>query len=251
MRPRIGITLEPSSDETRQRPWRTGHALDVLMATYSQVVRAHGALPLLIPVGDQKDEAGEWIHHLDGLLLSGGSDVDPALWGEEELAPGGLVQPLGQDEKGRSRWEDALLRHALAKDLPVFGICRGLQQLNVSLGGSLWQDLERQTGHGGHPGDDNPFHLIHGLEVTAHSEFSQLMSEARVTSSHHQALRRLGKGLQVLATAQGEPQVVEAARHESHTFVMGVQWHPERMAESLLTRALFRSFLAAVEAQRP
>jgi putative glutamine amidotransferase len=251
MRPRIGITLEPSTDGQRLRPWRTGHALDYLMSTYSQLVRAHGGLPVLIVAGSDLSEAGEFIHQLDGLLLSGGADLDPSLWGEAELEPGGLVQPLGPDEKLRSKWEDALVRHALEQDLPLFGICRGLQQLNVSLGGSLWQDLERQTGRAGHPGGDNPYHLIHGLDVTVPSEFSDLMGAAQVTSSHHQGLRRLGRGLRVLATAQGEPNVVEAARHEEHDFVMGVQWHPERMAESPLTHGLFRAFLHAVEKRRP
>jgi len=245
VRARLGITLEPSSDENRQRPWRTGHRFDHLLSTYTSLMRRHGALPLLIPVGGDAEEPGQWVHLVDGLLLSGGADLDPALWGEAELEPGGHVLPLGEDERARSRWEDALVRQALAVDLPVFGICRGLQQLNVSLGGSLWQDLERQTGRAGHPAED-PFALVHGLQVVGNSPFSSLIAESRVTSSHHQGLRRLGKGLEVLATAQGEPEVVEAARHTEHAFVMGVQWHPERMAEAPLTQALFQAFMAAV-----
>jgi len=249
MRPLIGISTEPSSDPRRERPFKTGHRFDYLLATYPALVRRAGGLPLLLPVGAGGDEAQEALARLDGLLLSGGSDLDPALWGEEELEPGGLVIPLTADERARSRWEDALVRAALCLELPVLGICRGMQQLNVSLGGSLWQDLERQTGRAGHPGGEDPFVLVHGLKSLADGGLARHMDGRAVTSTHHQGVRRLGEGLEVLAVAAGEPEVVEAVRHARHPFLMGVQWHPERMAEAELTTVLMAEFMAAAAAR--
>lgn len=249
--PLIAITMELSSDDQARRSFKTGHAFDYLLATYPAMVRRAGGLPLLAPVGGGEAEARELLDRVDGLLLSGGSDLDPALWGEEELEPGGLVQPLGPDERARSHWEDALVREALRRGLPLFGICRGMQQVNVSLGGSLWQDLERQAGRPGHPGGENPFDLVHSLSVNGGEDpLIRLMADARVTSSHHQGARRLGAGLAVLATAQHEPEVVEAMRHESHPFLLGVQWHPERMAGSPLTEGLMAGFLRAASRHR-
>jgi undecaprenyl-diphosphatase len=163
MRPLVGITVERSSDPDRQRPWRTGHSLDYLLCAYTALVEAAGLQPVLLPVGRPPSGVETLVGRLDGLLLSGGSDLDPALWGEAELEPGGCVVPLTDDERARSRWEDALVKAALAADLPLLGICRGMQQLNVSLGGSLWQDLERQTGRAGHLETEDPFRRVHAL----------------------------------------------------------------------------------------
>jgi putative glutamine amidotransferase len=247
----IAITTEQNSDPRGERPFKTGHAFHYLMATYPAMLRRGGAIPLLLPCGGAPEEASHLVRQVDGLLLSGGADLDPALWGEAELEPGGHVVPIGEDERARSRWEDSLVRAALAAGLPLLGICRGMQQLNVSLGGSLWQDLERQAGRPGHPGGDNPYDLVHSLDARPAADgLAGLMVETRVTSSHHQGLRRLGEGLEVLATARGEPEVVEAVRHRGHPFLMGVQWHPERMAGSALTLGLTELFLQAARRRR-
>ncbi|MDP2360201.1 MAG: gamma-glutamyl-gamma-aminobutyrate hydrolase family protein [bacterium] len=252
MRPLIGISMEASFDPAGARPLKPGHRLDYLLSTYPAMVRAAGARPVLLAVGQDPVEAAELVERLDGLLLSGGSDLDPVLWGEEELEAGGHVLPLGESERVRSRWEDVLVKAALERRLPLLGICRGMQQLNVSLGGDLWQDLERQVGRAGHPGGDDPFDLVHGLLAVGPAEDPLIgaMGGAWVTSTHHQGLRRLGQDLEVLATAVGEPEVVEAVRLGGHPFLLGVQWHPERMAGSPLTTALMASFLVAVERRR-
>ncbi|MFA7330849.1 MAG: gamma-glutamyl-gamma-aminobutyrate hydrolase family protein [Candidatus Delongbacteria bacterium] len=251
MRPVIAVSLERSSDPARQRPWRTGHRLDYLLTTYCELLESAGLQPLLVPVGADPARAGDLLGRVDGLLLSGGSDLDPGLWGEAELEPGGLVLPLTEDEFARSRWEDALVKQALAARLPLFGICRGMQQLNVSLGGSLWQDLERQAGRPGHPGCEDPFQLIHCVQgVLPGDELSRRLDGARVTSTHHQGLRRVAEGLEILATAAGEPEVVEAVRLRGASFALGVQWHPERMPQAPSTQALLEAFLDAVERRR-
>lgn len=252
MKPLVGITMERASDPDRQRPWRTGHALDHLLCTYTALVESAGLQPVLLPVGRPGAGVEGLIGRLDGLLLSGGSDLDPALWGEAELEPGGCVVPLTDDERARSRWEDALVKAALDAELPLLGICRGMQQLNVSLGGSLWQDLERQTGRAGHLETEDPFRRVHALTAEAGAgEWSALLQGATVTSTHHQGLRRVAKDLQVLARAAGEPEVVEAVRLAGAGFALAVQWHPERLPDDPLTRRLVEDFAAAIQGRRP
>jgi putative glutamine amidotransferase len=252
MRPLVGITVERASDPQRQRPWRTGHALDYLLCSYTALVESAGLQPVLLPVGRPDAEVVVLVRRLDGLLLSGGSDLDPSLWGEDELEPGGCVVPLTEDERARSRWEDALVKAALAADLPMLGICRGMQQLNVSLGGSLWQDLERQTGRAGHLETEDPFRRVHALAVEPGAgEWAPHLAGATVTSTHHQGLRRVAPDLQVLARAAGEPEVVEAVRLAGPGFVLGVQWHPERLPDDPLTRRLVEEFAAAIQGRTP
>ncbi len=251
MRPLIAISMERSSDSARERPFKTGHCLDFLLAAYPALLRGAGALPVLLPVEGGPAEARDLLARVDGLLLSGGSDLDPAGWGETELEPGGTVQPIGADERARSSWEHALVREALAAGLPLLGICRGMQQLNVSLGGSLWQDLERQAGRPGHPGGEDPFQLVHAVQgIRPEDALSRRLDGARVTSTHHQGLRRVAAELEILATAAGEPDVVEAVRLRGASFALGVQWHPERMPQAPSTQALLDAFLGAVERSR-
>jgi putative glutamine amidotransferase len=252
MRPLVGITMERSSDADRLRPWRTGHPLDYLLCAYTALVESAGLQPVLLPVGLPGPSVHGLVRRLDGLLLSGGSDLDPGLWGESELEPGGFVVPLTEDERRRSRWEDALVKAALEVDLPLLGICRGMQQLNVSLGGSLWQDLERQTGRAGHLESEDPFRRVHALTADAAAgDWAELLDRSTVTSTHHQGLRAVAADLQVLARAAGEPEVVEAVRRSGPAFALGVQWHPERLPDDPLTRRLVDEFAAAILGRMP
>lgn len=251
MRPLVALTCERSSDPGRERVFKAGHAFDFLLCTYSALLRQAGCLPVLLPVGSERAEARDLLRRVDGLLLSGGCDLDPALWGEDELEPGGHVLPIGEDERARAAWEHLLVEEALALELPLLGICRGLQQLNVSLGGSLWQDLERQLGRGGHPGGEDPFTRVHALTcLKPEDPLAPWLAGARVTSTHHQGLRRLAPRLEVLATAEGEAEVVEAVRFRGPSFALGVQWHPERLPDDPLTQALLESFRTAMLARR-
>lgn len=152
----------------------------------------------------------------DGLYLTGGGDMEPRYYGEERLLS------CGEPEKGRDELELALVRAFLEVQKPILGICRGLQVLNVVLGGTLWQDLPTQTGRGGHG---------EGVHTVRTAEGSRLRSffgaEFPVNSFHHQAVRQLAPGL--VPTAWEEPgELVEAFAHESLP-LWAVQWHPERM----------------------
>jgi putative glutamine amidotransferase len=246
MKALIAVSMECSSDPRHERPFKPGYRFDYLISAYGRLLESAGMQAVLLPVGTDPEDVQGLLARVDGLLLSGGSDLDPAMWGEAELEPGGHVQPLGEDERARSRWEHALVEAALAGGLPLLGICRGMQQLNVSLGGSLWQDLERQLGRPGHPSED-PFLLAHALANAAPAdELAHALEGARVTSTHHQGLRQVSPQLEILATAAGEADVVEAVRYRGPSFALGVQWHPERMPGEPLTRALLDSFHSAI-----
>lgn len=252
MRPLIGISTERSEDPNGERPFKAGYTLELQNDLYPALVRRCGGVPVLLSQGGDAAEARELAAGLDGLLLSGGSDLDPALWNEDPLEPGGNVTTIGGDEIRRTAWEDLLLREALAAGLPVFGICRGLQQINASLGGSLWQDLERQLGAGGHYETDRPSQQVHEALICARPAGlpAGLPESFPVTSTHHQAVREPGRDLLVFARAAGDDRVIEGLLRPGEPFLLGVQWHPERMADDDSTRRLMDAFLGAARARR-
>jgi putative glutamine amidotransferase len=244
LKPLIALSLEISSDEQKKRAFSKGIDLYLQNSFYSQWVLASGGLPVFIPP-NAAQVVPNVLKRVDGLLLTGGSDLDPALWSEAELEPGGQVKPLTSAERQRSAFEDDLCKYALQMDLPILGVCRGHQQLNVALGGSLYQDMERQQKISGHAAFDRPFELIHRVDLKAWPTATLPLQSYGVTSSHHQSIRKLGAGLQVLATASEESEVIEAVYRPASTYCLGVQWHPERMADSLLSKGIMHDFLSA------
>jgi putative glutamine amidotransferase len=181
-----------------------------------------------------------------GLVLAGGADIDPARYGEEVL-PHGRVEPL--PARDALEWE--LLAGAQEARRPVWGVCRGLQVLNVFLGGSLWQDIPTQLpGTGSHEVSPPPDALAHGAKVVAPGSGlgRRLSREALfVNSRHHQAVRRLGEGLEIVATSpDGLVEAVELPRDEAGGWwVRAVQWHPENLMALAQQRVLWQDFLAA------
>jgi putative glutamine amidotransferase len=184
---------------------------------------------------------------IDGLLLSGGSDLDPSYYGEEPLPELGTTIPE------RDAFEVAILEHALERGMPVFGICRGLQVLNVALGGTLYQDLTSQLGDGSiaHRQQMPKWQWTHEVEVKGGSEIARIMesAELRVNSYHHQAIKDLAGGL--VAVAYASDGVIEAAESPnlSKHWLVGVQWHAEAMrdVEGSEHRNLFSAHAAAAE----
>jgi putative glutamine amidotransferase len=179
---------------------------------------------------------------LDGLLLTGGSDINPARYGATNA---------GSDEvdDARDQREDRLLRQALAADLPVFGICRGLQMFNVVCGGTLIQHLPSTLVHRQRPknAEAGKHPVAHEIGVSANTRLGDLIGSGRngVNSRHHQAVDRLGEGLVVSATA--DDGVIEAVEHPDARFAIAVQWHPEdRIFVSAEDRKLFEAFAAAL-----
>lgn len=190
------------------------------------------------------DELSEIISHVDGLLLTGGEDVDPAFFSEPAHPTHEPAQP------GRDAFEIELTRRALAAGLPVLAICRGLQVVNVACGGTLIQDIPSEPGlldtHSLYPPSTR---LAHAVRVSTGSRLAALLppgvrdGEFQVNSRHHQAARVVGEGLAVTAVAPDG--VVEALEAPAHPFCLAVQWHPESFHLTGEFDWLFDGFMAA------
>jgi putative glutamine amidotransferase len=183
----------------------------------------------------------------DGLLLTGGEDVDPARYGA-------LPSPaLGTVSRARDILEFALLREARARDLPVLAICRGIQVVNVALGGTLWQDLpSERPGAVAHDVTGDRTARTHRINVAAASRLHAALgaSSCAVNSRHHQAVRDLAPGL--AATAWSEDGLIEGVEAEGGAWLVGVQWHPEDLADAdqaAPDHGIFRAFRDAVSAR--
>lgn len=195
---------------------------------YVNAILASNGIPRLMFVG--RGTVGEQMQRVDGLLLKGGFDIDPKSYGEERRA--GMrfsitVPPF-------DRFEIAATQMAFAHDVPVLGLCRGMQAMNVSSGGTLYQDLPSEytaPAHAEtrHRTESRSYEPLHDIEVATGSHLGHLLGADRVNvnSVHHQAVERLGQGLRVTATAPD--QVVEAIERTDGTFQVGLQCHPEHL----------------------
>jgi gamma-glutamyl-gamma-aminobutyrate hydrolase PuuD len=224
MRPVIGITTYV--EQARWGQWDLPAAL--LPLAYVQAIESAGGRALLVPPSD--DGVEETLDALDGLLFSGGGDLDPATYGAEPHE-----QTAGVRAE-RDRGELALLEGALARDMPVLAVCRGSQVLNVARGGDLVQHLPEVVGHELHKETPGVF-SEHDVEVSPESRLGALIGERQtVKSSHHQGFGRIGEGLVV--TARAGDGTIEAIEDPSHRFAVGVLWHPEEGDEAALFRTL-------------
>lgn len=224
MRPLIGITTY--AQEASWGVWRLPAALIPL--DYVDAVERAGGRPVLIPPSD--DGVEETLEVLDGIVFSGGADVDPALYGAH--AHGETDEP----QKRRDASEMALLREALERDLPTLAVCRGVQLMNVARGGDLVQHLPEHVGHELHRETPGTF-SEHPIAVQEGSRLQAVVgSDPRVTSHHHQSLGKVGEGL--VETAWADDGTVEAIEDPSRRFAVGVQWHPESGDDDALFEAL-------------
>jgi putative glutamine amidotransferase len=238
-RPLIGVTTYV--DTARWGVWHDPAAL--LPTGYPELVRAAGGLVAMLPPDDSA-LAPAVVARLDGLVVSGGPDVTPALYGQRAHPLTTATSPE------RDRWESALIRAALAAGLPLLGICRGMQLLNVVCGGSLVQHLPDAVGHEGHCPTPGSFgrHTVHPVPGTA---LAALLPEEAlsVPTYHHQAVDRLGSGL--LASAFAADGTVEALEEAGPRFALGVQWHPERDEDLRVAEALVRTAAGRTVAMAP
>jgi putative glutamine amidotransferase len=203
--------------------------LDVVEQAYAAAVSLAGGTPRLLPC--QEAPTAATLAGLDGLVLTGGGDVEPERYGEVRRPETGGVDPE------RDRWELALVQQAFAAALPVLGICRGVQVINVACGGTLFQDLADVTPQQHlvpHPRDE----AVHTVRILGGSRLSMVEDATwvGVNSIHHQAINRLGEDL--VATAWAEDGLVEAVEHPTLP-VLGVQWHPENLQHLPAHRELF------------
>lgn len=236
-RPVIGITSY--AQEASWGVWRLPAALIPL--AYVEAVERAGGRPVVIPPSD--DAIDETLDALDGIVFSGGADVDPALYGAEPHPE------TDSPQAHRDAAELALLEAALARDLPTLAICRGFQLLNVARGGDLVQHLPEEVGHDAHKQVPGEF-AVHPVEVREGTRLASLVGEhPQVTSHHHQAVRRVGTGL--VEAAWAEDGTVEGVEDPARRFVLGVQWHPEAGGDVALFEALVREARAYRAERRP
>jgi putative glutamine amidotransferase len=246
MKPVIGIT--PSS-QTDTLPHGTFARVYLTTAYVRAVVAAGGAAVVLPP---QMDALGALLDIIDGLILSGGPDVAPDRYGDVAVHDATYVIDRARDE-----FETDLVHAALAREIPVFGICRGLQVLNVALGGSLIQDIPTQfsaplaIGHRQHEQGLDAWQVGHDVDIVAplHLPYEPT-GRLGVNSFHHQAVRDLAPGL--IPTAYSPDGLVEAVMHADQPDVFALQWHPELMFESDVTHLQpFRQLVTTAAARRP
>ena len=216
-----------------------------LRTTYLSALENARLIPIIAAPVPDVSAAAELVERVDGLVLTGGADVNPSLYGEKPHPM------LGEVSDDRDAWEVALLLAARAINLPVLAICRGVQVLNVALGGTLYQDLPSQR-----PGDINHDPDLprttrsHATDIAAESRLGRAvgLTQIRTNSVHHQAIRRAADELRIVANAaDGVIEGVESAP-ESPWWCVGVQWHPEDLAgdEQPWDRSIFEALAARV-----
>ncbi|MCR4632633.1 MAG: gamma-glutamyl-gamma-aminobutyrate hydrolase family protein [Erysipelotrichaceae bacterium] len=232
MRPLIGISC---NFEGRTVSRINERKYDTLSNAYVQAVRKAGGIPVIVPNDLKKDELEELAYRLDGFVISGGGDVDPALYGKGSQRD--LCSGIHEE---RDQTEHDLLDYVLHYTFkPVFGICRGLQMLNVAMGGTLISDLPSAGKN------------VHSLTHCPREEFSHeivvkegsiladiLREERRVNSFHHQAIDALAPGLEATAFSKDD-EVIEAVEALGDRYILAVQWHPEELIHNECHLALF------------
>jgi len=233
----IGIT-------TARRPHAEVRSQIVVTEAYVQAVAVAGGCPLMVPLGLSPELLDGLLARLDGILFTGGGDIDPAFYG---AAPHPKVGDVDLDRDGV---ELHLLEMSVRQGVPFLGICRGLQLINVGLGGTLYADIAAQRPaalrHDYYP-DYPRDHLAHAVEVCIGSRLAGILghSHVEVNSLHHQGIDRLAPGLASVASAPDE--IVEAVELPEHPFGLAVQWHPEWLGSHAPMRALFQAFVRAAE----
>ncbi|MBT2481716.1 gamma-glutamyl-gamma-aminobutyrate hydrolase family protein [Streptomyces sp. ISL-94] len=231
-RPLIGISTYVE-ESTRYGVWDLPTSL--VPAGYYELVQAAGGAAVLLPP-DEPGAAAEVLSRVDGLVVAGGPDVDPVRYGAARDSRTGAPATV------RDEWELALIAAALDSSMPVLGICRGMQALNVALGGTLIQHID---GHFDTPGATS-WHPVRPVPGTRYAAL--VPEEADVPTYHHQAVDRLGRGL--IASAHALDGTVEAIElPDPAGWVLGVQWHPERDKDTRVMASLIEA--AAVHAMVP
>jgi putative glutamine amidotransferase len=241
--PVIGVTMSTTADgppgTTPPRAW--------LNHTYLRAVQEAGGIPLLLTAQLDRRALDTLWSRLDGILLTGGGDVDPMRFGE---APHPTVAEVSD---ARDRLEIEVVERAIDQRRPLLAICRGIQILNVALGGSLYQDIASDTGstiaHSQTEPRRQPTHAVKVMREGTRLGETLGAPEIEVNSLHHQAIKRLGRGLREVAWApDGIIEGVEAS--DPAPLVLGVQWHPEELvADHPAARNLFRTLIAAAESR--
>ena len=242
MRPVVGITCSLTASGIGDSIYTLER--NIIARDYSRAIEYAGGTPLLIPHVGDIECINQYLGVLDGLVLSGGGDIDPLLFGQEPH------QNLGSVDRVRDEMELQLTQKALDQDLPILAICRGIQMLNVAAGGTIYQDIAAEMPQPTlrHSQSGAGWYASHTIDIISESRLFQIFDSptARVNSFHHQAVREIGEGF--IATAKAKDNVIEAIESPTRRFALGVQYHPEMMWEhhpEVLN--LFTAFLKACQ----
>ena len=229
--PRIGLTTYARFDRNQEENVR-------VPCNYIDTIRRAGGMPVLLPAGEEDIQG--LLSAVDGLLLLGGGDVCPHLYGGESH------ETIYETDEERDQFEISLVNEAVKTSLPVLGICRGIQVLNVALGGTLHAHLPDVVGETVKHKPEPSSAIEHELSVTPGSRLAEVMGqlEFSANSDHHQAIREIAPGLS--AVAEAPDGVIEAVEMPGHPWLVAVQWHPERTAaEDPVQQRLFDQFVIA------
>jgi len=221
-KPVIGVTL------FRREKDKSDSKYGTINCNYVKAIVEAGGIPLLIPIVNQPQDIKYYLELIDGLLLSGGQDISPEFYNEKP------IEELGEVDPDRDSWELNLFKEAYKKKLPVLGICRGMQLINVALGGSLYQDIYSQHDNSLlHTSINGESCAYHKVLIEAGSQLEEILcclDSLYVNSYHHQALKTPGQKLKIVARSdEGIIEAIEAENSDQH-FLVGVQWHPEDLA---------------------
>lgn len=230
IKPLIGVT---SASKERK---------EVVSTNYINAITRSGGLPVILPNIETNEEAiAALVYTFSGFLVTGGEDVDPTLYGEEPHPELGNVSPR------RDAFELALIKEVTRQDKPILAICRGSQILNVAMGGDLYQDVyaqKQETTLLQHRQRSPLSHPTHYVQTEENTLLHQLVGKKRfkVNSNHHQTVRKVAPSF--IISAMASDGLIEAVESTRHTFVLGVQWHPEAMIhEDILSQRLFHAFI--------
>jgi putative glutamine amidotransferase len=244
MKPLIGVT--PDFNAGDRKEWGGNEPTYFLRGRYIRAVEELGGIPVVLPLVSDLNARRRLLAGINGLLLTGsGPDLPPALYGERQRYKFGVMS------ERRSTFELEMARLAGAAEVPVLGICGGMQAMNVALGGSLFQDISSQvTKPLQHRQPTGATNLSHAVTVAPGSLLRRIVRTAtlRVNSSHHQSVKHVAPSL--VTSAVAPDGIVEAVESPSHRFFLGIQWHPEFLFDRhRLHRRLFEAFLRAAQRQ--
>lgn len=236
-KPVIGMVLALAAED-HDFVAHPAYRFEYLKEQYYEAIEEHGGLPIGIPATEQPDAVEEYLRVLDGLFLIGGEDINPSLYGEQ-------IDPLCKPKMPRrDDFECQLINACHRRQIPIFGICRGLQILNVAFGGTLYQDLSYMPGARNHRQEGElDFATRHQVEIVSGTSLHQLIGANMIETNtgHHQGIKTLGKGL--VAAARSQDGLIEAI--EGSGFTLAVQWHPEAWSCDPVSRKLFAAFCEA------
>jgi len=241
MKPVIGMNTSLSTAGSKRPHF-------FLSANYTHAVWKAGGIPLLLTAPPEVADIESYLDRIQGLILVGGPDIDPSVYGDGEALPTVTKSPAVRQD-----FDLALAGSALERDLPILGICMGCQVLNVASGGTLFQDISYQFRESRIPHRivTDPCYTFHQIRIAPGSFLHRLYGreEIEVDSAHHQSVMKPGRGFKPIAWS--EDGVIECIEHETNRFAVGVQWHPEIIHERPDQLSLFSALVSASSGQEP